>query len=475
VEIYLTGFQSDLGAVSTEIESLQSRSSTMNSKLENRRVVEKLLGSAVEDLSLSPAVVRKIVDGPMDEGWVRALSELDRRAKIIKTKAKESKKVKAMEDLEPLLESLTNKAVERIRDYIVAQIKSLRSPNINAQVIQQQAFLRFKDTYAFLASRQPALAGEICQAYINTMRWYYQSQFTRYETALQSLKLHTIEKADLLGTIDDPSLRRGPRLPPTHDAFSIGRRLDILKNPSSAAISSYVAEEDKSTHHLEAVFRAFNLALVSNVAFEYTFLTHFFSPALSYSTITRAFEGIFAPTFRLGQDLTKSLVENTMDALGIILCVRLTQHFAFDLQRLKVPPGESYINGTSMLLWPRLQIVMDMHAESLRKLTASSPQQSTAPHPVTQRFASLLQGILAVSQESGDDEPLSRSLGRVRSEYEACVTRLGKGMEGRKRERFLYNNFSLVGTILEGQAGKLSEENRRHFSELRRVYGAELN
>lgn len=46
--------------------------------------------------------------------------------------------------------ALTNQAIERIRDFHVAQIKALRSPHINAQIIQQQNFLRFKDLYTFL-------------------------------------------------------------------------------------------------------------------------------------------------------------------------------------------------------------------------------------------------------------------------------------------------------------------------------------
>jgi vacuolar protein sorting-associated protein 52 len=109
VETYLTGFQSDLGAVSNEIESLQSRSAAMNSKLENRRVVEKLLGPAVEDLGLSPAVVRKIADGPMDESWTRALAELEKRKKAVQARAKDPKKIKAVDDMAPLLDNLTNK------------------------------------------------------------------------------------------------------------------------------------------------------------------------------------------------------------------------------------------------------------------------------------------------------------------------------------------------------------------------------
>ncbi|KAF2664010.1 Vps52-domain-containing protein [Microthyrium microscopicum] len=470
VETYLVGFQADLGAVSTEIETLQSRSTSLNSKLERRRVVEKLLGPSVEELGLSPEVVRSIVDGPIDDSWIYALAELDKRCKAVKAKSKEQKQMKALEDLEPLLENLTNKAVSRIRDYIVAQIKALRSPNMNAQVIQQQGFLRFKDLYTFLASHQPQLGSEICQAYVNTMRWYYLSQFTRYEAALRQIKLHTIDKTDLIGSADDPTVRRAKGPPAAHDAFSIGRRMDVIKTTSSSAIASHVAEEDKSSHYLEVVFRSFNVAIVDNASFEYTFLSSFFSPAQNFHTIRRTFDSIFTPTFKLGQELTKSLVENSADAIGILLCVRLNQQFAFDFQKRKVPPGEGYINATSMLLWPRFQIIMDLHCESLRKLSATA--QSTAPHPITQRFASFLQAILKLSSETGDDEPVSRSLGRLSTDYESLITKLSKSIgDTRKRERFLSNNYSLIVTILEEGSGKLADENRQHFLELRKAYG----
>ena len=109
VETYLTNFQSDLGAVSAEIETLQSRSTALNTKLENRKVVEKLLGPAVEEISISPAAIRKIADGPMDESWVKALSELEKRKKAVDSKSKENSHIKAIEDVKPLLENLTNK------------------------------------------------------------------------------------------------------------------------------------------------------------------------------------------------------------------------------------------------------------------------------------------------------------------------------------------------------------------------------
>ena len=144
------------------------------------------------------------------------------------------------------------------------------------------------------------------------------------------MKLHVVDKSDVIGQQDDPASRRAAKTATVaHDAFSVGRRMDSLKTPSRVALSSYLAEEDKSTHYLEVPFRSFNLALIDNACFEYSFLSAFFTPTQNFHAISRTFDSIFAPTFALGQNITKSLVENSADALGILFCVRLNQHMAF--------------------------------------------------------------------------------------------------------------------------------------------------
>lgn len=481
VETYLTNFQADLAAVSSEIEHLQGRSTVLNNKLQNRKAVEKVLGPEVEAFAVPPTVVRKISEGTVDDSWVKALEELEKRSKAINAKAKNGQDVKAAQDIRPFVDDVSTKAVERIRDYVVAQIKALRSPSINAQAIQQTAFLRYRNVFGFLASRHPQLAEEISQAYINTMRWYYSSHFIRYKTALVKLNLHTIDQADTIGA--DPAGKRATKPGSARDAFSIGRRADILETSNNAALPSFAAEEDKGIHFLEVPFRAFNLALVDNASAEYSFLTEFFSKQ-PFHTTNRKFIETFAPTFQLGHELTKQLVEGSLDALGVLICLRLTQHFAFELQRRKVPTVEGYINGTNMLLWPRFQQIVDAHCESIRKATASLPgkpagtaltltaspstTQTTAPHPLTQRFANFLQGILALSSEAGDDEPISHSLGRLRADFEAFLIKLSKGIaEARKRDRFLYNNYSLICTIIADTQGKLAEGLSGHFADLR--------
>ena len=109
MEVSLTSFQRDLGAVSAEIESLQSRSTALNTKLENRKVVEKLLGPAVEEISIAPAIVKKISEGPIDLTWIKAVEELEKRSKIVEGKIKGPDVILAVADVKPLLDDLTNR------------------------------------------------------------------------------------------------------------------------------------------------------------------------------------------------------------------------------------------------------------------------------------------------------------------------------------------------------------------------------
>ncbi|RDH33081.1 Sac2 family-domain-containing protein [Aspergillus welwitschiae] len=481
VEMYLNDFQNELGAVSAEIESLQSRSIQLNAMLENRRNVEQLLGPAVEEISLSPKTVRLVAEGPIDENWVKALNEIETRTASIEAKASGTNSSKSIEDVRPLLGDIKKKAVERIRDYLVSQIRALRSPNINAQIIQQQRLVKFKDLYGYISRAHPTLTGEITQAYINTMRWYYLSHFTRYHQALEKIKVYPSDRNEVLG--GDPTSHKTGNIVPggragsaAHDPFSLGRRVDILRAGNQMAISSYLAEEDNAFHGLEIPFRNFNLALLDNVSAEYSFMTEMFS-TLGFQQISRKAVEIFEPVFTLGQALTKHLIEQTTDALGVLICVRLNQQAAFELQRRKVPVADSYVNGTNMQLWPRFQVIMDTQCESLKRVAANTGRsavsalslaggddlnKSSAPHFLTQRFGQLLHGILVLSSEAGDDEPVSNSLGRLTTEFDNLLTKLSRiGGDAKRRERFLYNNYSLVLAIISDTHGKLATEQKQ--------------
>ena len=108
MESSLAHFQKDLGTVSAEIETLQNRSNLLNTKLENRKIVEKLLGPAVEKVAIPPTVIRKVVEGFIDSDWISALAVVDSRSKAIEQESKNAERMKAMSDIKPILEDLIN-------------------------------------------------------------------------------------------------------------------------------------------------------------------------------------------------------------------------------------------------------------------------------------------------------------------------------------------------------------------------------
>ena len=81
----------------------------MNTRLENRKVVEKLLGPAVEGISLAPVVVTTIAEGPIDAAWIKALEELKERSKAVQSGSNGSSNIRAVSDVKPLLDDLIHK------------------------------------------------------------------------------------------------------------------------------------------------------------------------------------------------------------------------------------------------------------------------------------------------------------------------------------------------------------------------------
>ena len=109
MEQYLSSFQTDLATVSAEIEKLQTRSTALNQRLRNRQAVEDLLAPAVDQVSIPPALVRKICEDAVDGEWVLALAELERRSEAVERSSQSDRQPRALADVKPILSDLTDK------------------------------------------------------------------------------------------------------------------------------------------------------------------------------------------------------------------------------------------------------------------------------------------------------------------------------------------------------------------------------
>lgn len=72
--------------------------------------MEKLLGPVVEDIALAPHVVRKIAEGEVNDSWVKALQEAEQKIKSVA--ARDPENIRAIQDVKPELERITNKVFD---------------------------------------------------------------------------------------------------------------------------------------------------------------------------------------------------------------------------------------------------------------------------------------------------------------------------------------------------------------------------
>ncbi|KAK9453850.1 Sac2 family-domain-containing protein [Dipodascopsis uninucleata] len=525
VEEYLSRFQDDLGLLSNEIETLQNLSIFLNRRLENRKQVESRLSALIEDLFVPPQMIRIILSGNIDSDFIMTIQTLTTRLKRMElfkveigSMPQSVHSIKLIGEIDPILQMLSSKAIERIRDFFVQKIKGLRIPNINAQVVQYSVLLKYRQLYAFLAYANPKLADEIAHGYINTMKWYYTSNFNRYIKALECIRIHRVDRTYLLGSDSFRPTSAMNRAQVAEDPMILGRRVNIIFSTDSSVIMENMAEKATETYWIEVIFRSLCVTLMDNVSAEYLFIADFFVNK-SAELHSQLFNQIFENSFASCKQYVSQLIETaSYDAFGVLLCIRITQLLEFELQRRKIPVMESFCNGLLMLLWPRFQNILEAHAESMRKLVSrlsgffdsegvstasaignsitsmlsSTTITSTMPHVVTQKFALFLNGILELSPEDVEAEPVWSSIVRLRSEFEVVLTKLSSKVEANNagttsvmasagslnhsnnssnsRERFLYNNYMLVLTIISDTEGKLADQERLHFQNLTDAY-----
>ena len=69
MEGMLGKFQGDLGNISAEIRSLQEQSQSMSIKLRNRKAAEQKLGTFLDNLAITPALIHGIAQQGVDEDY----------------------------------------------------------------------------------------------------------------------------------------------------------------------------------------------------------------------------------------------------------------------------------------------------------------------------------------------------------------------------------------------------------------------
>lgn len=472
IQLFMTTFQADLLTVSSDIESLQERSNEMSKRLQNRKALEAVLGPAIDESILAPQLISKIIDSPVDRSWLTALDSLEQFSEN-ETK----KRIVTVDFPSNEVENLRAIAISRIRDYLVTKIKSLRLPKSNVQVIQQSSLLRLRKLYSFLYKYHEVLGEEIMQAYCLTMRWYYQFSFDAYRKSLSKIQIRNISKQELLGSEDIPrslgnmfsSTQKQTTRKDTTTAsvMSLGTRAKYLHDNTSGIILAYLAETEKETYFVERVFRSYIVALVENAAVEYLFMNEFFKPRGS-RTIGIHYSETFDGLFQTSQTYVKQLTSESLDVLGLLICIRVCQGLSFDLQKRKVAGLAGFLDALQITLWPKVQSVMDAHSQAIKAAAVSvSSVNETARQkialPLTKKFSDLVFGILVLSKNAREEEPVYHSLDRLVHDFESCLTRMAATCDPKLRNQFLYRNYLCISEQINDTTGPLADKHKKAF------------
>jgi len=230
-----------------------------------------------------------------------------------------------------------------------------------------------------------------------------------------------------------------------------------------------IAHESHETFQFENLFRSIQYAITDHCSFEYLFICDFFiaNEQLAFDL----FNKIMGRSIEYITRILEEKISINYDAISLYICVCLCKRYLLLIKERKVLAMESYFDSLCLLLWARLEHVMNLHIESLRSHGKKSPQSSiqtpdTRPYYVVRRCAELTASLLLCSQSfcKENDNRLLAILSKLQSDVENLINRFASQLRSRKDQLvFQINNYDLILSVLNERV--TTETNDKCFFE----------
>ncbi|KAK5620314.1 Vacuolar protein sorting-associated protein 52 [Crenichthys baileyi] len=435
MEGMLSGFQSDLSSISSEIQTLQQQSVSMNVRLKNRQAVRSHLSQLVDELVVPGVMISTILESPVTEQeFLEQLHELN--TKINFAKELSFRETLACSDIQDIVDRLKLKAVSKIREFILQKIYSFRKPMTNYQ-IPQNTLLKYRFFYQFLLANERSVAKEIRDEYVDTMSKIYHSYFKSYSGRL--LKVQYEESRNTI--------------------FTLGQREAILSPAEleGPILVPHTAQRGDSRYPYETLFRSQHYALLDNGCREYLFLCDFFMVA--GNSALDLFYCIMGKTLSMFLKSMSTYVSDCYDSIAIFLCIHIILRFRAITAKRTIPALDKYWEAVLELLWPRFELILEMNIQSIRN---TDPQKlgvlDTRPHYITRRYAEFSSAIVSINQ-TFPNERTNALLAQLQVEVENFVLKMAAEFPSRRDQLiFLINNYDMLLSVLMERAADDSKE-----------------
>ena len=508
IENVLSNFQTSLGKISGEISNLQSSSSHVTQRLLECKETELALGEYVEQLTISPDLIAKVLSTEVGDGTeyiqvCKALSEKLIFKRDVKRRGGQDATYAAFTDIESELERLRIKAIQKVRDFFIQKFHSLRKPKTNIQLLQTNVLKKYKPLVDFLQVHGADIFREIRALYVETMGKVLKTALQNYISALSVLKLESgstskNKTGQYIGDVDASassssatllsastsannasggvgggsgshflsSLGQGSgiagSIPTTNDGrsahtnFSLGKRANILANIETAApIIAHSISGSKLPW--EALFRSSQKLLVDMATFEYLFCIDF------WKGDSQIFRDVFAQPLQAMDEYVQSCINTNFDAIGLALTILINRGYQKLMQRRRIPSLDLHLDKVNIMLWPKFKMVFDAHIKSVVSACENAKNQTklfvddVSAHYVTRRYAEFTASMTVLSKLEGGDNQLRNNLERLRkAQYDLLVKLAERFTTPKRRSCFLLNNYDLIHQILS------TDENLEH-------------
>ncbi|XP_070702389.1 vacuolar protein sorting-associated protein 52 homolog [Pempheris klunzingeri] len=460
MEGMLSGFQSDLSSISSEIQTLQQQSVSMNVRLKNRQAVRSHLSQLVDELVVPGAMISTILDSPVTEQeFLEQLHELNNKINFAKELS--FRETLACSDIQDIVDRLKLKAVSKIREFILQKTYSFRKPMTNYQ-IPQNTLLKYRFFYQFLLANERTVAKEIRDEYVDTMSKIYYSYFKSYSGRLLKVQYEEVaDKDDLMGVED--TAKKGffskPSLKSRNTIFTLGQRGTILSPAEleGPILVPHTAQRGDSRYPYETLFRSQHYALLDNGCREFLFLSDFFMVA--GNSALDLFNSIMGKTLSMFLKSMSTYVSDCYDSIAVFLCIHIILRFRAITAKRNIPALDKYWEAVLELLWPRFELILEMNIHSIRN---TDPQKlgvlDTRPHYITRRYAEFSSAIVSINQ-TFPNERTNSLLGQLQVEVENFVLKMAAEFPSRRDQLiFLINNYDMMLSVLMERAADDSKE-----------------
>uniref|UniRef100_A0A3Q2Z6N2 Vacuolar protein sorting-associated protein 52 homolog n=1 Tax=Hippocampus comes TaxID=109280 RepID=A0A3Q2Z6N2_HIPCM len=460
MEEMLSGFQSDLSSISSEIHTLQRQSLSMNVRLKNRQAVRSHLSQLVDELLVPGAMISTILDSPVTEQhFVEQLHELNNKINLAKELS--FRETLACCDIQDVVDRLKVKAVCKIREFILQKIYSFRKPMTNYQ-IPQNTLLKYRFFYQFLLANERTVAKEVRDDYVDTMSKIYFSYFKSYSGRLLKVQYEEVaNKDDLMGVED--TAKKGffskPSLKSRNTIFTLGQRGAILSPAELEApiLVPHTAQRGDSRYPYETLFRSQHYALLDNGCREFLFLCDFFM--VTGNSALDLFNSIMGKTLGMFLKSMSTYVADCYDGIAVFLCIHIILRFRAIAAKRNIPALDKYWEAVLELLWPRFELILEMNIHSIRN---SDPQKlgllDSRPHYITRRYAEFSSAVVSINQ-TFPNERINALLAQLQAEVENFVLKMAAEFPSRREQLiFLINNYDMMLGVLTERAADDSKE-----------------